>query len=263
MRRNTLLTALGGAAAAAACGIAVPALNAGPGDYDLPDLVSTAPPVSTAYLMEGSFVHNADGSVEQGAEGRLLLRFDGYVNNEGDGPVDFQGTPKNRNMTQYVQPSGGGPMVSAGIAQPSYGGPLDNQAEHNAACITRAGSAKPLNGPCFIYSTTDSEAASDGHNHWHMVGAAEYSLWNEAGTAEIGDGQKVGFCLQDSEFIPNRGFTELTTSQKYGEGVPYSMSFCNQNNQAGDNLLREGIHPGYRDLYGSNLAWQWIDVSDV
>ena len=272
MRRKNLIASLGIAGAAAAAGVAVPLVNAGPGDLVLPDLVSTAPPLNSAYLMEGAFTGGQgadagmspeDGTTLPNGGNRLLVRFDGYVNNEGAGPVDYQGTPASRNMTQYVKRADGS-MVAAGIAQPQYQGNLNNDAEGTPTCTApNPLGPKPPVGPCFIYSTTDSVAASDGHNHWHLVGAATYSLWNEANTAQVGNGQKVGFCLQDSEFIPNRGFTELTPAQRYGYGIPYSMSFCNQGNSSGSNILREGINPGYRDLYSSNLGWQWIDVSDV
>ena len=41
--------------------------------------------------------------------------------------------------------------------------------------------------------------SADGHNHYHLKYAAEYSLWNSQGTAQVALAQKTqaGFCLED------------------------------------------------------------------
>lgn len=121
--------------------------------------------------------------------------------------------------------------------------------------------ARPASGPCFIYSSTDSVAASDGHDHWHVVGAARYSLWNEAGDTQVAPGQKAGFCLYDYAKIP--GMTQGPQYYGYQGGTD---NFCQSKADGGGptvTSLVEGINPGYRDVYESRLAWQWIDVSDV
>ena len=47
--------------------------------------------------------------------------------------------------------------------------------------------------PRILYET------QDGHNHFHLQKIARYSLWNQARTAEVAPGQKVGFCLEDTQ----------------------------------------------------------------
>lgn len=288
MRRTRLLSVLGLSAAAAAASAAIPFIaSSAAGDYRLPDLVSVAPPTDNAYLIEGSFA----GTSEDATANRLLLRFDGFIDNRGPGPVHFEGVPASRNVRQWVLPNGrqplsigpapnydtlGGPLVvpTGGdtIPMPNYTGPLDNQAESDDACVPKAQEfqfpapadpSRPKAGPCVIYSTQESgnNALSDGHNHWHLVGAARYSLWNEAGTAVAAPGQKVGFCLYDYDRIPDMG--QNPDRPFYGAYQSSTNNFCRQNDVAGTGTLIEGINAGYRDVYESRLAWQWIDVSNV
>ncbi len=264
MRRSRVLGVLGVAAGLAGVAAVVPLVaSSAAGDYRLPDLVSVAPPTDNAYLIEGTF----SGATEQLTENRLLVRFDGFIDNVGDGPVHFEGNPNARSVAQWAQrASGGAPqalMAADAIASPT-GYPLNNDAEDSQECtaVSAAPPAKPAKGPCVIYSTTDrtintSAAASDGHNHWHLVGAARYSLWNQAGTAQVSPGQKVGFCMYDYDRIP--GMPSGTRFYGYAGGT---NNFCQQYNPGATNLI-EGINPGFRDVYESRLAWQWIDVSNV
>src|SRR6185503_8220320 len=46
---------------------------------------------------------------------------------------------------------------------------------------------------------------ADGHRHWHLRGAARYSLWDSTGTQEVAPASKVGFCLLDSERVNSFG----------------------------------------------------------
>ena len=95
---------------------------------------------------------------------------------------------------------------------------------------------------------------SDAHRHWHLRGAARYSLWDEAGSAEVAPASKVGFCLLDSvrvdSFAPSARYTRSATQ------------YCGQN-QPNVTQVFEGISPGWLDLYPADLPFQWVDVSDV
>lgn len=123
-RRAFLATAIAGAAAAA---VALPmaGLLAAPGDV-LPDLRAD-PPANPYFQIYG--------------DGRLLLRFDGYVTNVGAGPLDVTGNPQ---ATMYQRVLNGGSLVD----------------DH----------AVPVQ-----YQT------ADGHNHFHLMKIMRYSLRNAAG----------------------------------------------------------------------------------
>ena len=74
------------------------------------------------------------------------------------------------------------------------------------------------------------------HGHWHYVGYAQYILINQQGT-EIPVGFKNGFCVLDLE--------------------------CSDGGTAQYGCGNMGITAGCGDIYGSGLACQWIDITDV
>jgi hypothetical protein len=163
----------------------------------------------------------------------LLLRFNGYVHNVGPGALDFRGSreaPKTGNLAfpamnafQRLYFPGG----STYVEEPS---PAE-----------------------MIYVN------ADGHHHWHLQRVAFYSLWNSEKTAEVAPAQKVGFCLEDSEHVePSVG----PSSPVYADNVPPYRDFCQEYKPEATSLF-EGISPGWRDRYTSNLAFQWVDVSNV
>jgi hypothetical protein len=100
--------------------------------------------------------------------------------------------------------------------------------------------------PLLIFETVD------GHNHWHLRAAMRYALYNEVRSAEVAPAQKVGFCLLDSERVES-----ARSSPVYLLGT-----FCEKNNPTAASVSM-GISAGWRDRYGSTLAFQWVDVSDV
>jgi hypothetical protein len=95
----------------------------------------------------------------------LVVRFDGFVTNIGDGPLRIAGNPSAGNVHQFLLEAGGDPADPADYQQ---------------------GPAVTL-----VYET------DDGHNHWHLKDAQEYALWNEAMSQQVTVGSKVGFCLYD------------------------------------------------------------------
>jgi hypothetical protein len=165
-----------------------------------------------------------EGGLKKEAPPELLLRFNGYIHNLGPGAVDFRGS----------RSSASEPMKAF---QRVFNSDGTFKEEPSAAEL--------------IYVT------ADGHEHWHLQRAAKYSLWNLAKSAEVAPAMKVGFCLDDSEHVETAvGPKEAVYSDATGR------EFCRQHQPEATSLF-EGISPGWRDLYSSNLAFQWVDASNV
>jgi hypothetical protein len=178
----------------------------------LPDLV--APPPANPRLSTETL---GDG------QSHLLLRFDGFIRNVGDGGLEIHGS----------NPVGGVMTVSGQRIYQSDGTWRDDNSRH----------------PVISFET------ADGHNHWHLQRAARFSLWNEAGTAEVAPGAKVGFCLEDVIHVDTFG----PASPAYDSN---SIQYCRQNQPSASSIF-EGISSGWQDVYGAKLPYQWVDASDV
>jgi Lysyl oxidase len=198
------------AAAVFACAIATTP-TAGAAEL-LPDLVADAP--TNPQLVNYS---HPDGTTH------LLLRFDGFVHNRGQGALDMRGSQRvDTSMTNTVQR----------IYQ-SGGGFVDDASRD----------------PEIIWEP------EDGHAHWHLKDAARYSLWNSQKTAEVAPALKVGFCLVDSQRIETHGPTSAQYTVSGGQ-------FCRQNQPTASSVF-EGVSAGWRDIYDRTLAFQWVDVTDT
>ncbi len=199
------VTVIGGLALASGAG------GVGPADA-LPDLVSDAP---TGELLQ-TYVDADSG------QRRLLLRFNGYVHNQGTGPLEIVGrSPVSGTMTASAQ-----------------------RIYNTSGAVVREDTSR---NPVTIYET------ADGHNHWHLRAAMRYALYDANKSFEVAPSQKVGFCLIDSERIEATG----------PEAKAYLLgSFCEKNKPTVASVTM-GISSGWRDVYGSGVAFQWVDVSDV
>ena len=178
----------------------------------LPDLVADAParPIIQTYA-------HPDGTTH------LLLRFDGFVHNQGVGAFEMRGS----------QPVGTEMTVTAQRVYRSDGSFFDDTSRD----------------PPIIWEP------EDGHDHWHLMNAARYSLWNSDKTAEVAPALKVGFCLIDSTRIETHGpSTRVYTTA--------ANNFCGQDEPARPSIV-EGVSAGWRDLYDRTLAFQWVDITDV
>lgn len=203
----------------------------------LPNLVADPPDTISLGVSETS----ATGEPE---EAKLLLRFNGYVHNTGPGALDIRGS---RSAPPNPEDLASPPM---GVFQRIY--------EYETT------EGPPPTGELVPHKEEPSSAHmeyvnADGHDHWHLQHVAYYSLWNSSKTAEVAPAQKVGFCLDDSEHVePKVG----PPSKVYADSVPPYRQFCQQFKPEATSVF-EGVSAGWRDLYSSNLAFQWVDASYV
>ena len=212
-RRSRVLALLGIAGTAAA---ALPIVaTAGPGSQ-APDL--RADPVEK---IEGPAVYADTGVYGNGA---LLVRFEGYVTNVGQGPLEVSGNPQTGDVRQRAWSASQGP------------GDLP---------------ADVVGSPEVVFE------AADGHNHFHLKNAMRYSLWNFERTAQVAPGQKAGFCLYDIQDAPSPAPPQ--DPEEYTQDV---TQFCDAGDP-GSTSLRMGTSAGWRDVYDKELAYQWVNVSDT
>jgi hypothetical protein len=177
----------------------------------LPDLVADAPDNTQLQTFA-----QPDGN-------HLLLRFNGYIHNAGQGAFEMRGSDRvNDEMTTVVQ-----------RVYRSDGSFIDDSSLD----------------PRIIFEP------ADGHDHWHLKDIGRYSLWNEAKTAEVAPAMKTGFCLIDSQ----RRETNGPTSPVYDTN---DNNFCGQGEPTLTSLF-EGVSAGWRDIYDRTLTFQWVDASDV
>jgi hypothetical protein len=197
----------------------------------LPNLVVDEPDFVSLSVSE-------ETPTKQHAEAKLLLRFNGYLHNKGPGALDVRGSRGTPNPSEPASP----PM---NVSQRIYNLPSDEIPYQDATIPAKL-----------------EYVDADGHHHWHLQHIAYYSLWNAAKSAEVAPAQKVGFCLEDSEHRePEVGPSEpvYTDSESSQLG---SRRFCEELKPEAISVF-EGISPGWRDLYERQLAFQWVDVSNV
>ncbi len=95
----------------------------------------------------------------------------------------------------------------------------------------------PDGSPKWVYSAC--------HKHFHFQTFARYELRPRGGTSPVLLGQKRSFCVEDTK----KADAAAPDAKRYG---------CNP---AG--LNTQGVQVGWGDLYPSNLACQWIDITDL
>ena len=211
VRRLALVVAVG--AALLACAFAAQTAAAQVTER-LPDLVSDQP-----RRLQLQTVAQPDGN-------HLLLRFDGFVHNAGQGALEMRASnPAGHRVHQR----------RATRVQEAIASFLDDSSRD----------------PHIIFEP------EDGHDHWHLKNAARYSLWNAAKTAEVAPAMKVGFCLIDSQ----RDRDQRTPLRRATSHWPEQLLRPERAHPAP--ACSKACPPGWRDLYDRTLAFQWVDVSDV
>ena len=159
----------------------------------------------------------------------FALRFAGYVTNLGDGPLDLRGNP---------QLADDADLTSHDVWQ---------------RALTVDGDWVNLTKPPIDFEV------DDGHDHFHVMGIVEYSLWDASGTVEISSGSKVGFCLID---VAERPDLHPNPGPKRHEQWNPDIYYC-QSGRPRSRILHMGISEGWQDIYSFSTTFQWIDVSDV
>ena len=221
----------------------------------LPNLVAD-PPDNTSLATDSST-----------GTARLLLRFNGYVHNVGPGAVDFRGAreaPKvSQKTTEEVEHAREHEESLPQKTEEELATPPmklfqrlyttnEGKPEESEKYLERPHREEPSGGEMIYVS-------ADGHHHWHLQKVAKYSLWNATKAAEVAPAQKVGFCLDDSQHVETAIGPKTAV---YADNVPPYRDFCQQYRPNATSVY-EGISPGWRDVYSSELAFQWVDVSNV
>src|SRR5271166_184040 len=222
----------------------------------LPDLVA-APP-DGAVLVTSSLEGRA----------RLLLRFNGYIHNLGPGALDIRGSramPTAAGLTEArlvetvyehkdreeVLPQALEEELALPAMHVSQRMYYSNEGEAEKGYLERAHVEEAMRAS-MAYSN------ADGHHHWHLKSIAKYSLWNGDKTAEVAPSQKVGFCLEDSLHVEPTG----PANPVYAPFEPPYGRLCRRFEPDATEVF-EGISPGWEDMYSREIAFQWVDVSDL
>jgi Lysyl oxidase/Bacterial Ig domain len=240
------------------------------------------------------------GLSKASGQAKLLLRFNGYVHNAGSGALDIRGSRNEpavspetereveearehnqaaeQNNTELVElpqkieqelaspqmqvtqqlftTNSNTPVTDPekqqGESEKQYKERFDQFAEENEKYLERPQEVIPSGAEMFYVN-------ADGHHHWHLQHVAKYSLWNATKTAEVAPAEKVGFCLEDSEHVEEAVGPKYPV---YADSSPPYRDFCQQY-RPNATLAYEGISPGWRDKYSSDLGFQWVDISDV
>ncbi len=195
---------------------------------DKPDLTPNLPGVPYANQVAPVYVDTFD------QPGHVLYRFDAEIVNQG-GTLDLYRAPNGHAM-QAIWP-GGIPtqLTSGGYVDPNNP-PTDPNATYEDLTA--------LHGASFVYSS------AQGHNHWHFQAAARYVLNLPGGGTR--NSAKVGFCMADAN----------PTYFPYGQTNGGAQTFCAPGNPAAT-FVRMGISRGTYDLYNSQVADQWVDVTGL
>jgi hypothetical protein len=95
--------------------------------------------------------------------------------------------------------------------------------------------------------------AGDGHNHWHVKNMEGAALTDSAGNIVGGGYAKMGFCPSDNAIYDGTVMGTPSTKAYAGCG----------NDEPGLLTLLDGISVGWGDWYNWNVAFQWIDITEV
>ena len=196
------------------------------GDCDIEDVDDLLLPDLVSHLHEYSDVEVV---VAPNGTELLALRFAGFVTNLGDGPLDLKGNPQLADKAD---------LTSHDVWQ---------------RALTIDGDWVNLTKPPIDFEV------DDGHDHFHVMGIVEYSLWDTSGTVEISSGAKIGFCLIDVMERPD--LHANPGPQRYEQWDPDNY-FC-QSGRPRARILHMGVSEGWQDIYSFSTTFQWIDVSDV
>ena len=93
--------------------------------------------------------------------------------------------------------------------------------------------------------------AGDGHDHWHLRDLESSELVRLDNGMKVGAGAKRGFCFYDGYlYAPDK------------PGAPQSRVYSGCEGASSLNVTM-GISVGWADVYGSRLAYQYVDVTGL
>jgi hypothetical protein len=163
--------------------------------------------------------------------GRVLYRFDTVILNAG-GALDLSMEDGRAIQAEFT---GGEPdqRPDPGKRPPDDARLLDRSAR----------------GATFVYSP------AQGHHHWHFQDAARYELIVDGRAIQSA---KVGFCMFDT-WRPGKTKERFYPPDETGAG---GVRWCARRRPKAT-FAREGISPGWGDLYAAQASWQWVDVTNV
>jgi len=84
-----------------------------------------------------------------------------------------------------------------------------------------------------------------GHDHWHFDAMAAYALRRPGTRRPLAARDKVSFCLRDNVRVPTPGRSRTVPRAWFGD--------CTA-------TTRQGISPGWADVYDADLDGQWLRV---
>jgi hypothetical protein len=93
----------------------------------------------------------------------------------------------------------------------------------------------------------------DGHHHWHVLNLMLGILRAADGTGRPLRTAKIGFCMNDNGVYSLRAANNAPAKPVYKD--------CKAHNRGLE--VHSGLSVGYSDTYGANIAFQWIDVTNV
>jgi hypothetical protein len=169
-----------------------------------------------------------DVSADSSGNLHNVLRFSNTVYNAGEGPVEIRAT-----IDPSLNPPSG----------PAYQRIYDDQGGHVDI---------PLSGSTLYYHSV--------HQHYHFDHWGGYELWTKSaydawiasgetqGSPDI-VGQKTTSCVEDEEFVASVFAAIWPAAYPPARCLPDS-----------NNLIREGLSPGWGDTYDYYRFEQWIDL---
>jgi len=93
----------------------------------------------------------------------------------------------------------------------------------------------------------------DGHNHWHVLNLMLGLLRTREGTGPTLRDAKIGFCMNDNGVYGLRAPNNAPRKAVYKTCRPGK-----------DGLeVHTGLSVGHSDTYGSEIAFQWIDITNL
>lgn len=107
-------------------------------------------------------------------------------------------------------------------------------------------------GWSLVASPAEMFYAGDGHDHWHVEDLQHWTIANVNDRATVlRRGAKTGFCFWDNYDYLHSG------PMVYH---PYTTGACMR---LGDGTVPMGLSVGWGDVYPSNIAFQYIDITGL